>query len=103
MCKDINIPIIKTNSYIISPFSQSLQEQKLIILCVSKINEMIKEGKISETVESSITFELSTNEVIDFLGSGSNDIYNQIRKTCKKLVNNVIYILKISTQMILNT
>jgi plasmid replication initiation protein len=80
--------IIKSNNYVLSKYSLSSNEQKLILLCISKINQR------EVTKETELVFELSASEIQQFLGFNSHRIYEELHRMALNLAASVVDIEK---------
>ena len=78
--------IVKSNDYVLAHYHLETYEQKLILLCISKIKENQLEGK------EALDFTLQVSEIKKFLGIKSNDIYRELKNIALKLTGHFIEI-----------
>lgn len=86
---DYNKLLVKKNNRYIRCtlcFSDT-QEKKLVLLAISKIDKYKAQGLIDENKPRAIDFYLSSGEIKDFLGSSSNNLYNELRNTASKITS----------------
>ena len=70
----------KSNNYVLSKYALTAQEQKIVLLCISKI-------KNNQDINEELSFSFNTNEIKEFLGYNSNRIYQDLHKISNNLVS----------------
>ena len=78
--------IVKSNDYVLAHYHLETYEQKIILLCISKIKQNQLEGK------AALDFTLQVSEIKKFLGIKSNDIYKELKNIALKLTDHFIEI-----------
>ena len=93
------ITVKKNNRYIRSTLCySSVQEKKIILLAISKIDEYKRLKLIDEEKPVPIEFVLSALEIKEILDVKSNDIYKQLKNTCSKILSRSIYLQSDNTK-----
>lgn len=84
--------IKKANKLILAQFKMTTYEQKIILLCISKIKPCAQ--KTGKAVNLNLTFELTGQEIKKFLklNANSKGLYSQLHEISEKLESHKIYI-----------
>lgn len=82
----------KANKLILAQFKMTTYEQKIILLCISKIKTCA--SKTGKAVNLDLTFELTGQEIKKFLklNVNSKGLYSQLHEISEKLESHKIYI-----------
>lgn len=82
----------KANKLILAQFKMTTYEQKIILLCISKIKTCAQ--KTGKNINLDLTFELTGQEIKKFLklDANSKGLYSQLHKISEKLESHKIYI-----------
>lgn len=84
-------PIIKSNNFILAQFKMTTYEQKIVLLCISKIKKNAKKTPFNvENID--LTFDLSAKEIGEFLKLCNKTIYKDLDEISEKLMSHRIII-----------
>lgn len=86
----INKKITKSNKLVLAQFKMTPYEQKIILLCISKIKADLK--KTGDVPNTCLTFKLTSKEIINFLHIETKSIYSELSKIADRLENHKINI-----------
>ncbi len=84
-------PVIKSNKLILAHFKMTTYEQKIILLCISKIKINAKRTGI-EKLNDNLFFELDAKEISDFLNVNPRTLYKDLDTISNRLMNHEIQI-----------
>lgn len=76
--------IKKSNNYVLSKYALSTNEQKIILLCISKIKQNPTD------MDHELIFNLEVKEIQDFLGYSSKRIYEELHKMGINLATSIV-------------
>lgn len=82
--------IKKSNTFIRASFKMTVLEQKIILLCISRIKENARKTNKSDNIN--LSFNFLAKEVVDFLKSNSKTIYTELNNIANRLMTYRIYI-----------
>jgi plasmid replication initiation protein len=85
--KHKNLTVYKSNSVIEASFRLSLNEQRVLLVCISKVNSMC------ELLESD-EFELSARDFADLYGISQDRAYSELQEVSKNLYQRSLTILE---------
>lgn len=86
----LDTKIKKSNILIMAHFKMTIYEQKIVLLCISKIKKDAK--KTNENDNINLLFNISAKEIIDFLRLKSRGIYTELNNIANRLTSHKIYI-----------
>lgn len=81
----IDKPIVKSNKLILAHFKMTTYEQKIILLCISKIKKNARRTGV-EKLNDNLFFELGAKEISEFLNISPRTLYKDLDAISSKLM-----------------